>query len=248
MNQNQPEPTLEESVKQVMQTLPPPIRDYLSRGKYTPVAKELMAKYGLRIDQGGILERGMMLLLMGIEDPAEFSKALIEEAKLDQQTVNGIMQDVNTEIFIPLRDEMRKEPMVAPKSPVAPAVFAPAASKPIVASPATSAPQAPLPRVLVPVTPARKPALRDVLESVMKAPLAPAAPILPTPASTPAAPSAPPQRAVPLENLPSAPRAPQATPIAPAPESRTQPPKQSAPAAPAKPYFVDPYREPLDEK
>lgn len=234
MNQDQQELTLEESVKQVMQTLPPPIRDYLSRGKYTPVAKELMAKYGLRIDQGGILERGMMLLLMGIEDPAEFSKALVEEAKLDQQAVNGIMQDINEQIFVPLREEMRKG-----------SVPAPTASKPIVAP----APSAATPRVLIPAPPVRKPALRDVLASVMKAPTAPAAQIIPTPAivSVPAVPLASP-RAAPPENLPGVPRPPQTVPAAPAQESRTEPPKQSAPAAPAKPYSIDPYREPVDEK
>lgn len=166
MSQDQPELTLEESVKQVMQTLPPPIRDYLSRGKYTPVAKELMAKYGLRIDQGGILERGMMLLLMGIEDPAEFSKALVEEAKLDQQTVNGIMQDVNTRIFMPLRDEMRKgAEAIAPRPQIASALSAPRSPQshfhlenkiPLPPQPNRSAPH-------------HKPALRDVLASVMRA-------------------------------------------------------------------------------
>lgn len=108
MNQFQKEPALDESVKEVMQTLPPVVRDYLSQGKYTVVVKDLMVKHGLRIDQGGVLEREIILLLMGIENPDEFTKALVEDARLSQQMVGAIARDVNVLIFIPLREEMRK--------------------------------------------------------------------------------------------------------------------------------------------
>ncbi len=110
MNQDQPKPelTFDESVKQVMQTLPPVVRDYLIQGKYTTVAKILMDKYGLRIDQGGVLEREIMLLLMGIDDPTEFAQALAEEARLGQEAIQRIAQDVNDQIFVPLQAEMRK--------------------------------------------------------------------------------------------------------------------------------------------
>lgn len=116
MNQDQPELTLEESVKQVMQTLPPLIRNYLAQGKYTAVAKEMMAKYGLRVDQSGVLEREIMLLLMGIEDPDEFTQTLAEEARLDQKVIMGIVQDINAQIFVPLRDEMRKGATTVPRN------------------------------------------------------------------------------------------------------------------------------------
>ncbi len=106
MNPQDPkEPTLEESVAQVMQALPPVIRAYIAQGKYTAVAKSLMAKYSLRLDQGGVLERGIMLLLMGINSPDEFLQALVDEAKLDEQTINNIAKDLNDLVFAPLRKE-----------------------------------------------------------------------------------------------------------------------------------------------
>lgn len=108
MNQFQKEPALDESVKEVMQTLPPVVRDYLSQGRYTMIVKDLMMKHSLRIDQGGVLEREIILLLMGIENPDEFTKALIEDARLSQQAVGAIARDVNVQIFIPLREEMQK--------------------------------------------------------------------------------------------------------------------------------------------
>lgn len=108
MNDQQPTPSFDESVAQVMQTLPPVIRTYLAQGKYTMVTKGLMTKYGLRIDQGGVLEREIMLLLMGIENPDEFTQALVEEARIDPKAVANIVQDINTQIFVPLREEEMK--------------------------------------------------------------------------------------------------------------------------------------------
>lgn len=108
MNEDQQTPNLEESISQVMQTLPPIIRDYLSAGKYTTVARNLTTKYGLRIDQAGVLEREIMLLLMGIETPQEFAQALTEEARLDKKIVDSIALDVNEQVFIPLRTEEQK--------------------------------------------------------------------------------------------------------------------------------------------
>ncbi len=116
MNQDHSELTLEKSVREVMRTLPPAIRTYLSQGTYTSVAKSLITKYALRIDQGGILEREIMLLLMGIENPDEFTQSLAEEAKLDKKTIEGISQDINTQIFMPLQEGMKGGVTTAPDS------------------------------------------------------------------------------------------------------------------------------------
>ncbi len=106
---------LQKDIDTVVAVLPPVIRAYLAQGKYTVVAKSLMAKYSLRIDQGGVLEREITLLLMGIDTPDEFTQALIEEAKLSQQIVNNIVQDVNAQIFVPLRKEEEEKGIAAPE-------------------------------------------------------------------------------------------------------------------------------------
>ncbi len=99
------QPNLDESIQQVMRTLPPVIRNYVAKGEFTTVAKNITAKYGLRIDQSGVLARELMLLLVGIENPNDFMKALTEEAKIDEKTVRDIVQDVNKDVFIPLREK-----------------------------------------------------------------------------------------------------------------------------------------------
>lgn len=107
MNPDQNEPTFEASIAQVMQVLPPPIRQYLSQGKYSVVAKSLMTTYNLHIDQGGILEREIMLLLMGIENPDEFAASLASEAAISEEVIGQIMVDINQEIFVPLHNQMK---------------------------------------------------------------------------------------------------------------------------------------------
>ena len=113
-----------ENITQVMQTLPPFLRTYIEQQKYTAAATGLMAKYKLRIDQGGVLELNLLLLLMGINNPTEFTQALLTDAKIDQQTVNSIIEDVNNQIFVPLRkeEEMQSRGNAAPQQsrPVAP--------------------------------------------------------------------------------------------------------------------------------
>lgn len=119
MNQDQShsEQTVDASLKQVMQTLPLVIRTYISQGKGTMVAKSLMIKYGLRIDQAGVLEREIMLLLMGIETPVEFTQSLAEDAKLDRQTIENIVRDLDAQVFLPLKERMRSGAVAEPELP-----------------------------------------------------------------------------------------------------------------------------------
>lgn len=238
----QREPTFEESVKEVMQTLPPPIRQYLSQGKYSIVAKNLMRKYGLHIDQGGVLEREIMLLLMGIENPDEFAASLKSEAALSEDVVKNIMTDVNQEIFIPLQKEMRNagsqmqpKKFVAPSSAprMSPSIprYAPSPTQ----HPSVSSNSAPLPPKMAMPQPKTASVIAPPLTML---PLGEEqkeriSNIAPRPSAPPPAnlPGAFPQGAAPGIKRPAPP-----PPFRPAP-----------PAAPAKPYSTDPYREPIDE-
>ncbi len=180
METPQPELTLEESIKQVMQTLPPVIRTYITQGKYTTVARGLMAKYGLRVDQGGVLEREIMLLLMGINSPDEALQALVDEARLDEQTINNIAKDLNDLVFVPLRKEEEASRSGAsvpqPASPAAAAApkpaVAPAAPRPAPAAP----PQGSLPpKAFLPQSASLGEVVRSVSQPAKPSP-APAAP------------------------------------------------------------------------
>lgn len=100
--------TLESDIKELLKEVPAPIRAFFASGKVEIIAKSLMQRNKLHIDQGAVVEREIILLLLGLKDPAEFVKTLSEEAKLDAQTVNSIVQDINAQIFVPLREEEMK--------------------------------------------------------------------------------------------------------------------------------------------
>jgi len=252
MNTDQKELTLQENLQQVMQTLPPFIRDYISQGKYTTVAQGLMSKYKLRIDQGGALERELLLLLMGIENPEEFTDALAKDAQLDEQTVNSIAKDINDQVFVPLRAEEERLSKASvqqqPKQVTPPAPARPAAP---------SAPHiAPLPPKMT--MPTKASPLGDTLRSIMAPKPLDTAKLLkdheephiefkPAPVPTPAAPVAP-KETVLASVAPSAPSS--QSPVIPQPSATKivppVPPK-APPAPPIMSYSSDPYREPIDE-
>lgn len=102
------DPEFEENMRQIAKTLPNPIRTYLASGKYSSVTQMLMGKYSLHIDQSGILERELLLMLMGLETPDEFETALKNELQLPEGVILQIMDDVNQEVFVPLRKEIRE--------------------------------------------------------------------------------------------------------------------------------------------
>jgi len=212
MEPQQTELTLEESIKQVMQTLPPVIRNYLAQGKYSVVAQNLMATYSLHIDQSGILEREIMLLLMGIENPTEFTEALVNEARIDKQTVSKIVQDVNEQVFIPLKEQEMKSKGTDTEEPAKLIAQNPSA---ILQSPVTD-----------------EKFLEDHEEPHIEINKIP----------NPLPKTAPPTPNLPGVIAPLPPPPPIPTPLKPL----TLPLKPVTPPVPAKPYSVDPYREPLE--
>ncbi|MBU6321462.1 hypothetical protein KGO04_02895, partial [Patescibacteria group bacterium] len=187
---------LEASIKEIMPTLPPTVRAYLGSGKYSQVAQGLMRQYGLHVDQGGVLERELMLLIMGLSTPAEFVEHLQNEAYIPADVTRAITDAVNQQVFIPMRDEMRgaagqgggapmaaAEPVGSARSaPVAQAV----AAQPRVVPPPPSYGS---PRPAAPV--AHPPAVGAGIALPPVPPAAPQGAPAPLPVPAPAAPPAP---------------------------------------------------------
>jgi len=249
MNQTSPL-SLEDSVKQVMPSLPPVVRSYLAQGKYSLTAKSLSSKYGLRVDQGGVLERELMLMLMGIESPAEFTEALTKEAGIVEQTVASLLQEINTQVFVPLREQMEKGsapaapakqsptgvgvPRYAPTAPTIPAAVAPTFTPPPrPAQPAATQRFTPFPQGGVVAPPLQSPRYPgqegNVNPFLRRVPQQPPAPTQ-TPSISVIKPPAP-QQPAPPTNLPG-------TFLPPAPRAPIAPPPPAAPG-------TDPYREPF---
>ena len=242
MEMKQPELTLEESISQVMHTLPPVIRDYLAQGKHTQVVRDLVAKHDLRIDQAGVLEREVMLLLMGIEKPEEFIQALSDDARLGKDVVTRLAQDVNEKIFVPLRKQEEADGMGdAEKAEIAapPSVAASVPETEMVAP------------TVAPVAPPPAPP-RSIGSAMAGAPLLPRTILpgsmprveLPGPGQALKSLSGAPAE-VPKVGLPQTTVPPVTSPRPPAQPIRPVAPQVSPHIALA-PYATDPYREPIE--
>jgi hypothetical protein len=112
-------PTFSEDLSIIISQLPAPVQDFFASGKIDVIAKNLMQKNQFHLDQGTVVEREIIMLLLGLKNPNEFTQALAEEANLNKQTIDSIVQDINTQIFIPLREEEMKTSQ--PAKPVFPA-------------------------------------------------------------------------------------------------------------------------------
>ncbi len=216
-----------------MKSMPVPIRAFFASGKIDDISKNLMQKYQLHIDTSTIVERELILLLLGLKNPTEFSMSLQTEAAIPAATVQSIMADINQQVFVPLQAEMRRGANQAtPPAPTAPKVQ----------------PSPQIPKV-EPFSQSPRPAPSDVR--------------LPPKFAMPVAAGAPSplrmaiEKALPIGEMPQSSKVeprlrvnlPGAIPSTAIPEIRPlmQIPKvePQKTVAPAKPYSVDPYREPL---
>lgn len=107
-NENGIEDTdLEDAIGTVMQGLPKPLQDFLLSEERGNVARELSAKYNLHVDQAGEFETAYLHMLLGIAKPDEFV-ATLSKAGLSRDVINGLAADVNTRVFMRLREETRR--------------------------------------------------------------------------------------------------------------------------------------------
>ncbi|HQU07745.1 MAG: hypothetical protein B7X04_02665 [Parcubacteria group bacterium 21-54-25] len=108
---------LDDSVRAVMGELPQPLQQFLASGKVEAVTKLLVEKYRLHLDQGTMLERALILMLLGVESPEEFSTGLEKDLGLSEGTVRALVADVNEQVFVPIRKQLEKEGAGTPDAP-----------------------------------------------------------------------------------------------------------------------------------
>lgn len=230
------------------------VRDVFNSDTTTQVVMSLQKKYQLHVDAAGTLAKEIGYLLLGLSNPQRFSDRLRTQGFADA-TIKAIVTEVNQKIFVPLRQAEEhasaKQTPVAPKPKPAPPM-PPRVSIPAQAPAAPATPPSPMPRT--PITdPERELPVGENASAAAPAPQHPASAPLPPkalqprsgaaglPGSLPAMgasrPTPPPIRQQfappPPQNLPGA-----------MPAARGPMQSKSAPPPPAKPYEVDPYREP----
>ncbi len=117
--------TLDQSLQEIFPTLPLPIQRFIKEGKHGDATQTIMDRYVLHVDQGAIIEHQLLLALFGVIGPEEFMETLSSKLSVSDDVVGNIIEDVNKEVFIPIREEMRKGSIITPAEVKPPQVQAP---------------------------------------------------------------------------------------------------------------------------
>jgi len=161
-----------DQIEQRLDELPENIRNAVLSAETGKHIREIGQRHNLHIDQLGKLEDETMLVMLGFFDPDAFNIQLEEQLLISVQDAAAVAKDVSDEIFMPIRDSLKR--FMADRH-AAPAQAQPQASAPTV-------PTAPAP-VSTPVkinTP--PPATPPVpLVVAVPPPVIPVAPVMPPP-------------------------------------------------------------------
>jgi len=97
----------DQEIEDAIKKVPKSIHDEISSGEDTAiVVAQIGQKYGLHIDQIGILAELNRNMLLGLIGPEEFLKELVA-AGVSDTDARQIMTEINQKIFVPLREQMR---------------------------------------------------------------------------------------------------------------------------------------------
>jgi len=99
-------------VIQMTKQAPQPVQEVIENIQTAFYIAELGGKHSLHIDQIGVLAELNRNMLLGLVKPEEFLKELIASGISDTDA-RTITTEINQKIFVPLREQMRKGPMVA---------------------------------------------------------------------------------------------------------------------------------------
>ncbi len=230
--------SVDEAVATLLSELPKPVQDFVTGPERARIALSLSQKYQLHVDQAGAFEVAYMHMLLGISSPEEFVDSLTK-AGISSEAVRGLANDVNEQVFVPLRkaEQAPPAPVIATPPPAPAAPILPGSTEPVpqqVVPPPMHhypVPAAPLPHTLIYppyAVPYGTPMYMMPVHHPQQWVAPPVAAPLPEQPAPPIQPSTPtPVPSIP-ETIPSAPPMPQPTPI-------------------QKEYSADPYREPFTQ-
>ena len=93
-------------IKEKWEQLPENIRVVLSKFAWKDVLTAIGKKYKLHIDNLAILENETTMVLLGITNPGNLVNALEEQMKLPEDTVKSMVEDVDSQIFKRIRQQL----------------------------------------------------------------------------------------------------------------------------------------------
>ena len=95
-------------IKQNIGKLPPLLQKAITSTEVEHTLRTLSQKYRLHIDQGQILENETYMVLLGIEQAKTYEENLKNELGITPQVAKDIAQDVAKEIFLSIRNLLKE--------------------------------------------------------------------------------------------------------------------------------------------
>jgi hypothetical protein len=97
-----------DAVAEQMKKLPPEVQQVLTSPDFEKKLMDLSLKNRLHIDQMARLKNETTLVMMGLEDPANFYDNLLKEVRLSPEVAEKVQDDVAKELFEPIREAMKR--------------------------------------------------------------------------------------------------------------------------------------------
>jgi hypothetical protein len=88
--------------------LPEDVKEAISSTEVTEKLSEIAKKNNLLIDESGILEEETSYVMLGLTHPNDFAKKIRERLGVDQETANNLVNEVNSGVFLPIRESLMK--------------------------------------------------------------------------------------------------------------------------------------------
>lgn len=95
-------------VKERAALLPEPIKETILSGAVERTIEKMIASFGLHIDVADAIANEVTLSLLGFTEPTELPEHLKAETALDEKSIMRIIQFLNTELYGPLVEKLRK--------------------------------------------------------------------------------------------------------------------------------------------
>ncbi len=130
---------LQKTLQQRMAELPPEIQAAIQSVDFSKKLQTIGQKYLLHIDQMGTLENEVLLVMLGFVNPDEFVGNVVSEIRVPLATANLLATDVSQELFLPIRESMKKFLLTQNRTPIQPSATS-AALQQTTITPAASMP------------------------------------------------------------------------------------------------------------
>lgn len=98
----------EEQIAQMYDNLPEDLKDAIFGMEMNEIVERIGRENQLNIEQIGDLANETGMVMLGVTHPNEFIVNLAERLEVDKEKARAIAQEINEQIFKPVRDSLRK--------------------------------------------------------------------------------------------------------------------------------------------